>query len=42
VEVYRPATAGGALVLAHTCTADAVLTSPLLPGFAVAVAEVFG
>ncbi len=42
VEVYRPATAGGALVLAHTCTAGEVLTSPLLPGFAVAVAEVFG
>jgi len=40
VEIYRPA--GGALALAATLGADDEITTPLLPGFACAVGEVFG
>ncbi len=40
VAIYRRA--DGALQLAVTLTGDAALTSPLLPGFSVSLARVFG
>ncbi len=40
VEIYRPA--GGALALAATLAGDDEITTPLLPGFRRAAAQVFG